>query len=62
MQNVSLSKIGVNRTASFIGVSTVVSILSGILILRESFSIVQVIGAAVIIAGIYVANRKVILS
>ena len=62
MQNVALSKIGVNRTASFIGVSTVVSILSGILILRESFSIVQVVGAAVIIAGIYVANRKVTLS
>ena len=59
MQNVALSKIGVNRTASFIGVSTVASILSGILILGESFSIVQVIGAAVIIAGIYVANMKV---
>ena len=62
MQNAALSKIGVNRTASFIGVSTAVSILSGILILRESFSIVQVIGAAVIIAGFYVANRRGTLS
>ena len=41
---------------------TVVSILSGILILRESFSIVQIIGAAVVIVGIYVVNKKTALS
>lgn len=39
-----------------IGVSTVVSIISGIIILDESFSAYQVIGAAVILAGIYISN------
>lgn len=56
MSNVAISKIGVNRTSSFIGISTVVSIISGIIILGESFSAYQVIGAAVIVAGIYISN------
>ena len=38
MSNVAISRIGVNRTSSFIGVSTVVSIISGALILGESFT------------------------
>ena len=54
--NVALAKIGVIRTASFIGVSTVVSILDGVLVLGESFSLFQLLAAAVILAGVYVAN------
>ena len=54
--NVALAKIGVIRTASFIGVSTVVSILDGALLLGERFTVPQAIGAAVILAGVYVAN------
>lgn len=54
--NVAIATIGINRTASFIGISTVVSILAGAIILRESFNLYQVIGAAVILAGVYIAN------
>lgn len=35
LSNVAIAKIGVNRTSSFIGVATVVSIIAGVLILRE---------------------------
>lgn len=56
MSNVALAYIGVNRVSSFIGVNTVVSILSGVLILHESFTLMQVIGAAVILTGVYIAN------
>lgn len=56
LSNIAISRIGVNRTSSFIGVSTAVSILAGILILNESFNIYQVIGAIVIMIGVYVAN------
>ncbi len=56
LSNVAIAKIGVNRTSSFIGVSTVVSILAGALILKEPFTTYQIIGAAVILAGIYIAN------
>lgn len=57
MSNVAIARIGVNRTASFIGVSTAVSILAGLL-LRERFSGMQMLGAAVILLGVYVANAE----
>lgn len=56
LSNIALEKIGINRTSSFIGIATVVSILAGVLILHESFSAYQIIGAGVIIIGVYVAN------
>ncbi len=59
LSNVAISKIGVNRTASFIGVSTVVSILAGALLLHETFTGLQVAGAVIIIIGIYVANAQI---
>ncbi len=58
LSNVAISKIGVNKAASFIGASTVVSILSGALLLKETFTVYQMAGAAVILAGVYLANRK----
>ena len=56
MSNVAIAYIGVNRVSCFIGLSTVVSIVSGVLILHESFTTVQIIGAVVIICGVYIAN------
>lgn len=57
LSNYAIAKIGVNKTASFIGVSTVVSIVAGILLLGEAFSSTQLIGAVVIICGVYTANN-----
>lgn len=50
--------IGVNRTSSFIGIAIVVSIIAGVLALGESFSMFQMTGAAVIIAGVCIANSQ----
>ena len=58
LSNLAISKIGVNRTSSFIGIATVVSILAGALLLQESFTGYQIAGAIVIIAGVYTANIK----
>lgn len=58
LSNIAISKIGVNRTSSFIGISTVVSILAGALLLKETLTIYQVAGAVTIIVGVYVANIK----
>ncbi len=58
LSNLVISKIGVNRTSSFIGIATVVSILAGALLLKESFTDYQIAGALVIIAGVYTANIK----
>ena len=58
MSNAAITRIGVNCASSFIGASTVVSILAGMLILGEPFSLIQLAGAIIIIAGIYIANIK----
>lgn len=58
MSNVAIAKIGVNRTSSFIGIATVVSIVAGVLILKEPFTSFQVIGVVLIIAGVYIANSR----
>ena len=54
--NVAIAKIGVNRASSFIGVSTVISIVAGALILNEPFTLYQTIGAIIIVGGVYIAN------
>ena len=56
LANKALSLIGVNRTSSFIGVATLVSIVAGAALLGEPFTTGQAIGAALIIAGVYTAN------
>jgi drug/metabolite transporter (DMT)-like permease len=56
LSNFAIAKIGVNKTASFIGVSTVVSIIAGVLWLGEAFSSPQLLGALIIIIGVYTAN------
>lgn len=58
LSNMAIASIGVNRTASFIGISTVVSIAAGVALLDESFSFLQTAGVIVILAGVYIANRK----
>ncbi|MGP1458599.1 MAG: DMT family transporter [Treponema sp.] len=56
LSNTAIARLGVNGAASFIGVSTVVSILAGVFILRERFTPLQIFGASLILAGIYIAN------
>jgi len=58
LYNFAISKIGANSTSSFTGLATVVSIIVGVLLLKETFTIYQVIGAAIIIIGVYIANKK----
>lgn len=58
MSNIAIANIGVNKTASFTGISTVVSIIAGAFILKENFTLLQYIGAGLILIGIYTANVK----
>ena len=58
LSNAAIAKIGVNKTSSFIGISTIVSILAGALALGEPLSVGQIVGAAVIVAGVYTANAS----
>ena len=56
LSNLAIAKLGVNRAASFIGVATLVSVLTGTIMLRESFTLAQVVGAVLIVLGVYLAN------
>ena len=58
LSNVAIAKIGVNRTSSFIGIATAVSIVAGVLILKEPFTAFQVVGVVLIVAGVYIANSR----
>ncbi len=60
MSNVAIANIGVNKNASLIGISTVISIIAGVVFMHESFSAYQLIGAIVILAGVYIANISVL--
>jgi len=59
VNNIAISTIGTNRSASFVGVSTVVSVLSSVLILKEKFSPLQALGAVLVLSGVYIANSKI---
>lgn len=56
LYNLAIAYIGSNRSASFVGISTVVSVLAGVFFLRESFSPFQAAGVLLIIGGVYLAN------
>ncbi len=56
MANYAIAVIGAARCTSFAGVTTVVAVLAGVIVLKESFSLLQGIGTTLVIAGVYVAN------
>ena len=56
LSNAAIEKLGVNRAASFIGVATLVSVLTGTLMLHEMLTPVQIVGAVLIVLGVYMAN------
>lgn len=58
LSNAAIAKIGVNRISSFIGVSTVVSIIAGAVLLQEKFTMWQIMGTMIIVMGVYIANQK----
>lgn len=58
LSNEAIAKIGVNRTSTFIGVASAVSIAAGVLLLNENLSLLQVVGAIIIVMGVYTANAK----
>ena len=58
LSNLAIANIGMNRVASFIGISTAVSILAGIVVLKEHFSLCQLAGVVLILAGVYAANIR----
>ena len=58
LSNFAIATIGVNRTASFIGISTIISILAAVVFLEEPFSQLQILAGILVVLGVYVANKN----
>ena len=56
LYNYSTSKISVVQTASFSNIVTVVTVLAGVVILKEPFTLLQFILCAVIVLGVWGVN------
>jgi len=54
--NFGSSYIPVSQASIFANLTTVISIVAGVVILHERFTIQQVVGAAVILASVYIAS------
>ena len=55
--NKALDVLDVARSLVFANVTTVISVLAGVLILKEHFSPMQAVGIVMVIAGVYCVNR-----
>lgn len=56
LYNLAISYIGTNKSASFVGVSTIVTVMASIVILKEQVTFIQILGATLVITGVYLAN------
>lgn len=55
--NYSLSKLPASRTSVFSNISTIVSIVAGVIFLKENFEIYHIVGSALILLGVWGTNR-----
>ena len=58
LQNVAIGRLGSTRYSTFIGLSTVTTLATGALVLGERLSLGQLVGGAIVLAGVYLANRR----
>ncbi|MEG1547351.1 MAG: DMT family transporter [Clostridia bacterium] len=56
MVNRSIELLGATRASSFAGLSTIIAVLSGVIILGEKFSFLQGVGTAMVMLGVYASN------
>ena len=55
--NYTLSKLPASQSAIFVNLTTVVSIMAGVFIMHDSFELYKLIGAVIIILGVWGTNR-----
>jgi drug/metabolite transporter (DMT)-like permease len=54
--NYGSSHVSVSEASLFANLTTVISILAGVLVLHETFTLQQIIGAIIIIASVYISS------
>lgn len=56
--NTAIQSLGANRSASFAGLSTLVTVLASVLFLGEHFTLQQALASGLVLAGVYMANAR----
>lgn len=56
--NTAIKLLGASRSASFAGLSTLVTVLSSVFFLGEHFTLQQALASILVLAGVYLANAK----
>ncbi|AAK79505.1 drug/metabolite transporter (DMT)-like permease [Clostridium acetobutylicum] len=57
LTNFTLSKIQASRSSVFSNLSTIVSIIAGVIILKESFHLYHLVGSVLILTGVWGTNK-----
>lgn len=57
LSNRSISILGAARTCTFAGLANIISVGTGVLIMRDHFTLMQGVGTAMAVSGIYLVNR-----
>ena len=58
LQNVAIRRLGAAKFSTFIGLSTLITVVLGALFLGERLAWAQWLGGALILGGVYLANRR----
>ena len=56
--NVAVKKIGVLSTSNYIYLNPITTVLASALVLDEPMTLMAYVGSALILVGVYVANRQ----
>jgi len=57
LMNAAIKSIGANRMTSFVTLTTVITVIAGVVLLKEPFSYVQAFATFLVIVGVYLANQ-----
>ena len=56
-QNYSITYLGATKASTFSNITPVVSVIAGVLIMKEPFSLLYIAGIMLILLGVYMVNR-----
>ena len=56
LQNIAVTRLGLGRTGSFTALSNLIGVMSGVIFLKEGFSLLQGVGTVLVLLGVYGAN------
>ncbi|WP_206458632.1 DMT family transporter [Anaerovorax sp. IOR16] len=57
LTNAAIETIGANRMTSFVALTTVITVIAGVVFLKEPFSLLQAFATVLVLVGVFMANQ-----